>query len=137
MVNATIKGKPVDLARNEIAMYALEQNHKFVYFFGDDTIPPYNILKQLIFRAEHNKDHGVITGVYCSKSEPAAPLVFRGNGLGSYWDWKVGEYFEITGCGMDAVLIRTDVFRELIPHVGRDKQGQGRMGSPMGKINAA
>lgn len=123
MEHIVIQGKPVAEARNAIATHALQRNHKYVYFMGDDTIPPHNILRQLIYRAEQNKNHGVITGVYCSKSEPAAPLVFRGNGVGSYWDWRVGEYFEITGCGMDAVLIRTDVFRELIPHVGKDKNG--------------
>lgn len=123
MVSAIVQGKPVDIARNEIVAHALKENHRFVYFMGDDTIPPHNILKQLIYRAEQNKDHGVITGVYCAKSDPPAPLLFRGNGVGSYWDWKVGEYFEITGCGMDAVLIRTDVFRELIPHVAKDAQG--------------
>lgn len=125
MVTAVVMGKPVDLARNEIVAHALERNHKYIYFMGDDTIPPHNILKQLIYRAENNKDHGIITGVYCSKSDPPAPLVFRGNGVGSYWDWKIGEYFQITGCGMDAVLIRTDVFRELIEKniVGKDRQG--------------
>lgn len=123
MVTCVVPGKPVDIARNEIVKYALINNHKYIYFIGDDTIPPHNILRQFIYRAENNKDHGVITGVYCSKSDPPAPLLFRGNGVGSYWDWKVGEYFEITGCGMDAVLIRTDVFRELEPFVGLDKQG--------------
>lgn len=123
-VNAFVYNKRVDIARNYIAQQALDLNHKYVYFMGDDTIPPHNILKHLIFRAENNDTHGIITGVYCSKSEPAAPLVFRGNGVGSYWKWKIGEYFEITGCGMDAVLIRTDVFRELIPHVGKDAEGR-------------
>lgn len=113
-VTVFVRGKPVDIARNEIVAAALEANHKYLYFMGDDTIPPHNILKKLIFRAEHNKDHGIITGVYCSKSDPPAPLLFRGNGSGSYWDWKTGEYFQITGCGMDACLLRLDVFRELI-----------------------
>lgn len=122
-VTAVVYNKPVDIARNEIVALAMQNDHKYIYFMGDDTVPPHNILKQLIFRAENNKDHGIITGVYCSKSDPPAPLLFRGNGVGSYWDWKVGEYFQISGCGMDAVLIAVDVFHELAPHVGKDRQG--------------
>jgi predicted SAM-dependent methyltransferase len=62
---------------------------------------------------ENNPTIGIIGGVYCSKSDPPAPLVFRGNGTGSYWDWKVGEFFEVTGLGMDCTLVRTSIFRQL------------------------
>jgi SAM-dependent methyltransferase len=58
---------------------------------------------------ENNSNLGVVGGVYCSKSEPPAPLVFRENGKGSYWDFKVGEFFEVSGIGMDCTLIRCDV----------------------------
>lgn len=122
-VMTIINNKPVDLARNELVHYAREQKHKYIFMLGDDVVVPYNILKQLIYRAENNNGHGIITGVYCSKSRPPAPLLFRGNGVGSYWKWKVGEYFEISGCGMDAVLIDIRVFEELEGYVNTDAQG--------------
>lgn len=106
-------GHPVDEARNKIAEQAIELKSKFLFFLGDDVVPPPHTLKQLIFRLEQNPEIGVVGGVYCSKSEPSAPLVFRGNGSGSYWDWKVGEFFEVTGMGMDCTLIRTNVFQKL------------------------
>lgn len=106
-------GKPVAEARNDIVNQALKSNHKYVFFLGDDVIPPYHTLKQLIYRMEHDENLGVVGGVYCSKSDPAYPLVFRENGGGAYWDWKIGEYFEVTGLGMDCTLIRTEVFRDL------------------------
>jgi hypothetical protein len=109
----TLFGKPVDLARNEIAEQAVALGSKYLFFLGDDVVPPANALKQLIYRMEQNDKIGVVGGVYCSKSNPPAPLVFRGNGQGSYWDWKIGEFFSCTGLGMDCTLIRTDLLKHL------------------------
>lgn len=100
-------------ARNATAKMALENGSKFLLFIGDDVIVPPYTMQKLIFRMENIDDLGVVGGIYCSKSDVPAPLVFRGNGVGSYWKWKVGEFFAVTGLGMDCTLIRTDVFREL------------------------
>ncbi len=108
-----VYGKKVDVARQEICEEAVLKGHKYVFFLGDDVIPPFTALKQLIFRAEQLENLGVVGGVYCSKCDPAAPLVFRGNGAGSFWDWKVGEFFEVTGLGMDCTLIKTEVLKKL------------------------
>lgn len=109
----TIFGKPIADARNEAAELAVREGHKYLFFLGDDVVPPNHTLKQLIFRMEHNEEIGAIGGVYCSKCDPAAPLVFKENGRGSYWDWKIGEFFEVTGFGMDCTIIRTDLFKSL------------------------
>jgi SAM-dependent methyltransferase len=111
--NLILHNRPVDEARNEIVENAIRLGSKYVFFLGDDVVCPANTLKQLIYRMEQNPKIGVVGAVYCSKSEPPAPLVFRGNGVGSYWDWKVGEFFSCTGLGMDATLIRVDVFTKL------------------------
>lgn len=108
-----IRGQPVDVARNTIAKYACQVGAKYLFFLGDDVICPGYTLRQLIFRMEQDPTLGVVGGVYCAKCDPPAPLVFRGNGVGSYWDWKIGEYFEVTGLGMDCTLIRTDVFKDV------------------------
>jgi len=108
-----VNGQPVAVARNAMAREALRLEAKYLFFLGDDVIVPPHTLKQLIFRLESDSNIGVVGGVYCSKSNPPAPLVFRGNGQGSYWDWKIGEYFEVTGLGMDATLIRTSIFNEI------------------------
>lgn len=113
MTVCQIKGAPVADARNAIVREALRVEARYVFFLGDDVIVPGHTLRQLIFRMENNPSIGVVGGVYCSKSTPAAPLVFRGNGCGTYWDWKIGEFFEVTGLGMDCTLIRTDLFREI------------------------
>ncbi len=109
-----VAGKPVAEAREEICQSALDQGHKYVFFLGDDVEPcSLNTLKQMIFRMEQTDSIGVVGAVYCSKSEPTAPLVFKENGRGSYWDWKVGEFFSVTGLGMDCTLIRVDVLAHM------------------------
>lgn len=108
-----VPGQEIGKARNNIAKVALERGVKYLFFLGDDVVPPPHALRQLVYRLENNLEIGVVGGVYCAKADPAAPLVFIGNGAGSYWDWKVGEFFEVTGLGMDCTLIRTDVFRKV------------------------
>lgn len=113
MTVCQINGKPVAEARNAMAREALKTEARYLFFLGDDVLVPPHVLRQFITCLENNPEIGVIGGVYCSKSNPPAPLVFRGNGRGSYWDWKVGEFFEVTGLGMDCTIIRTDIFQKL------------------------
>lgn len=108
-----VKGKPVDEARQEIAENAVSIGADYLFFIGDDTICPSHTLRQLLHRLANNPSVGVVGGVYCTKCDPSTPLVFRGNGRGAFWDWKIGEFFEVTGLGMDCTLIRTEVLKGL------------------------
>lgn len=108
-----IYGHPVDEARNVIAEEAIKQNAKYLFFLGDDVVVPAHALKSLIFHLEQHPEIGVVGGVYCSKCIPSAPLVFKELGTGSYWDWRVGEFFEVAGLGMDCTLIRTELFKKV------------------------
>ena len=107
------EGQAIDVARNGMAKYSIDAGAKYLFFLGDDVVCPGYTLRQLIFRMEQDPALGVVGGVYCAKCDPPAPLVFRGNGVGSYWDWKIGEYFEVTGLGMDCTLIRTACLADL------------------------
>ena len=108
-----IYGKEVAVARNAIAAQAISNDCKYLFFIGDDVVVPAHTLRQLIFRMEQDPDIGVVGGVYCSKTDPPAPLVFVGDGQGSYWDWKVGEFFPCTGLGMDCTLVRVSLLKEI------------------------
>lgn len=101
-----VHGKDVAVAREEMAKQAIEKDCKYIFFLGDDVIVPPHTLGQLIFRMENDPTVGVVGGVYCSKTPIPYPLIFKGNGQGAYWDWKIGEYFDCTGIGMDCTLIR-------------------------------
>lgn len=104
------EGLPVDEARNQCVEFALTQKCKYIFFIDEDTVPAADALRKLIFTLENNPAIDVVGGIYFAKCDPTAPLVFRGNGAGSYWDWKVGEQFWVTGIGMGCTLIRTTVF---------------------------
>ena len=108
-----VYGKEIGEARCEIAKKAIELDAKYLFFLGDDVVVPSHGLRQLIYRMEQNREIGVIGGVYCSKCDPAAPLVFKEFGKGTYWDWKVGEFFEVCGLGMDCTLIRVELLKQL------------------------
>lgn len=111
---AQIYGAHVADARNAIVRSAIENNSKYLFFLSDDVIAPPHALRQLIYRMEHDDNLGVVGGVYCSKTSPPFPLVFNGNGIGSYWDWKVGDYFPVTGLGMDCTLIRVECLKDFL-----------------------
>jgi hypothetical protein len=108
-----VLGKEIGYARNSLAKAALARGCKYLFFLGDDVVAPPHTLRQLIYRMENNPNIDVVGGVYCAKADPPAPLVFVGNGVGSYWDWKIGEFFECTGLGMDCTLIKTDILKKI------------------------
>jgi len=108
-----IIGKPIDEARNIFAETAIANDCKYIFTWDEDVACPPQTIPELVYKMEHTPDAAVIGGVYCLKRDPAEPLVFRGNGNGSYWDWKAGEFFEVSGIGMGCTLIRTEVFKDL------------------------
>jgi hypothetical protein len=108
-----VKGFPVEIAREKAAEAALELKAKYLWFVDDDTIPPMNAVRRLIYILENYPEIAVCGGVYVTKSDPTQPVVFRGSGQGSFWRWKAGDVFEVTGMGAGCMLIRTSVFNEL------------------------
>jgi len=101
-----IRGQPVDVARCQFGQNAVDKKAKYLFFIDEDVTPPGHAIRQLIYHLEHFPKAAVAAGIYCHKSEPPFPMVFRGNGAGSYWDWKIGEVFDCSGIGMGCALIR-------------------------------
>lgn len=110
---AMVMGKPVDAARNQIAETAVQKKIKYLFFIDEDVTPDAHTIRQLIYHMEHFPKVAVAGGIYCHKSYPQMPMVFRGNGHGPYWDWKVGEVFECSGLGMGCALIRVDALKDI------------------------
>lgn len=108
-----VKGKRVEEARELLADKAQEIGARYLWFVDDDTIPPPNSLRRLMYVLENNPDVMVCGGVYVTKSDPPQPVVFRGMGLGSFWHWKRGDIFEVTGMGAGCMLINCEVFKHL------------------------
>lgn len=108
-----IFGREIGYARNALAKAAIERGCKYLFFLGDDVVAPPHAIRQLIYRMENQSNVDVVGGVYCAKADPAAPLVFVENGQGSYWDWKIGEFFPCSGLGMDCTLIRVSILEKI------------------------
>src|SRR5262245_43056553 len=107
------KGMDIADARNQFAKVALEHNAKYLFFWDEDVLLPPHALRELMFVMESWGDIGIIGGIYCLKVERPEPMVFRGNGQGPYWNWKVGEVFECTGISMGCTLVRAEVFKDI------------------------
>lgn len=108
-----IHGQEIGVARDAFAKEAISKEAKYLFFLGDDVIVPAHALRQLIYRMENDPTIGVVGGVYVSKTEVPYPLIFKDNGSGAYWDWKIGEFFECTGLGMDCTLLRVDCLKQV------------------------
>jgi len=113
MIQVFSHAMPIDAARQSFAEGAIAHKAKYLYFWDEDVEVPPQTLRELIYVMEQHDDVGVVGGVYCLKTKPAEPLVFRGVGKGPYWDWKVGEIFECDAIGMGCTLIRVAVFEDL------------------------
>lgn len=108
-----LRGLEVGEARNIFAEHALQNECKYIFFWDEDVACPPQTIPELIYKMQHHPEAAAIGGVYCLKREPAEPLLFRGNGNGPYWDWRAGEFFEVSGIGMGCTLVRTEVFKDL------------------------
>jgi hypothetical protein len=113
----TTKYLEVGEARNQIADKAVELDTRYVWFVDDDTAPPNFAARKLIYELEKNGppfDKAMVCGgIYCTKEDPPYPIVFKEEGQGAYWDWKVGDVFECNGIGTGCMMIRTELFKKL------------------------
>lgn len=101
-----VVGKPIADARNELMAEAVGNNCDYIFFLGDDVLPPGDALIRLLQRMWDNRAVDMATGVYWTKSWPTQPYLWRGIQRGPYMDWKHGEFFELDYAGCDCLLVR-------------------------------
>jgi predicted SAM-dependent methyltransferase len=119
-----VQGKPVDIARNEIAWTALQNKTAFVLFRDDDTICPRDALTRMIDRLPIKEktypyEHGntIIGGVVYSKNQPPVPMIHKEGYTAAFEDWNPGDLIECDVIGMGCTLIPVGVFAKLLPHI--------------------
>ena len=105
MSRAVVKGKPVDVARNELVGYARKVGAKYIFFIDDDVLVPHNALIRLF-----GLKTGVATGVYYTKTRPSVPVILKKDRPAGFEDWKYGDVVEVDYCGAGCLLIDMDVF---------------------------
>jgi predicted SAM-dependent methyltransferase len=114
-------GKPVDVARNEIAFTAMKDKHAFVLFRDDDVIAPHNSLIKLFGRMSAKQrakprevSESVVGGIVYSKIQPPQPMIYRYGCAGGFEDWNYGDLVECDSIGMGNALIPVGVFNNII-----------------------
>lgn len=105
-----IYGEYVADARNALVKIMLQCNADYLMFIGDDVIVPPNLFSLLWRHRQH-----IVTGMYWTKQYPTEPYIWKDLLKGPYMDWKVGEFFELTWAGCDALLVHKDVFKAIEP----------------------
>ncbi len=106
---------PMDIAskRNFLVQRALDIGAQNILFIGDDVIIPPMLILQMLQRRRMGAQ--IITGVYWSKTYPPQPYIWKGFLTGAFYDWHVGDYFQIDWAGCDCLMINTAVFRQIEP----------------------
>lgn len=108
-----IEGKDRAANRERLVEEAIKVGAPYVMFIDDDTILPNFAIRQLHVEIEKDPTIMVCGGIYCTKENPPAPLVFKSLGGGPFYQWKVGEIFSCAGLGCGAMLIKTEVFKHI------------------------
>jgi len=92
-------------ARTECVRKARESNFKWLFFIDDDVFIPFDALAKLLGSGKE-----IISGVYWTKSENTAPVIFEDIGQGPMYNFPVDEVIAIGGAGLGCVLINMEVF---------------------------
>lgn len=119
-----IKGKEVGIARDMAVQHVMEipkgDRPKWLFFLGDDMIPPWDGFVRLYEEAELNK-WDCLTGMYFWKGEPPTPLIWRNDHIGRMVpgrDFKVGDVVWCDMTGLDFTLIRVSMLERIQEELG-------------------
>lgn len=105
----------IDVSRNQIAEYAIENGHDYILWVDSDMIIPKDTLIKLL---SHNKD--IVSGVYAYKILGGKSVVAkRFSKKGHYEDIPIKEIrehkglMEVDGFGFGCVLTKTEIFKNV------------------------
>lgn len=117
----TVKGFEVGVARNMCVEYIMKMEPKdrprWLFFLGDDMIPPWDGFVKLFEEAEQN-NWDCLTGMYYWKGEPPTPLIWRNDKIGRLLpgrDFTAGEAIHVDLTGLDFTLIRVSLLERMEP----------------------
>lgn len=105
----------VDVAREGIVSYALQEKFDYVLFIDSDMVFRPDILGELL---ERDKD--IITALAFKRKPPYSPCIYKTLRLAGKTEVRTElfkEYeegvFEVEGCGLACCLIKTEVFKAI------------------------
>lgn len=116
-IQVVVDGLEVGEARQQAVRAVLQHDPipEFLFFLDYDVIPQFDAVQKLFLRARHFPKYDIFAGVYCAKSEIPEPLIYKGDGAGPYWDWRVGDLITdgVTGVHMGLTLIRSSLLKRM------------------------
>lgn len=123
-------GSLIYVARNNLAMRAIQMEADYVFWMDSDMVfPPDTLVRMMDFL--ENGNHTFVTGLYFRRVPPYSPVIFDQLDLdGESCAWsefhKLPDIpFEVGACGFGCVLMKTEVIF--------DVQGKyGNMFAPAG-----
>lgn len=109
-------GMEVGVARCSAAHAAREAGLKYLFFIDWDTLIPADALLKLSYFLDNNPDYDIASGLYCMKSIPPFPLMWRHEwNRGVDFDWTLGDVIKdgVIGIPMGCCLLRLSLFDKL------------------------
>ena len=107
-------GMQVDLARNMLAKYAVENDFDRILWLDSDMTFSPDIMERL--SADLDDGWDVVCGIFCKRKMPMEPVIYKKMGAGCievFTDYPENAVFPIAGCGFGAVMMKTEVLLDL------------------------
>lgn len=119
LIYMTQHGMYAGEARQVLTMNALRnvQEDGYILFWDDDTLPPDLGLFTMFNYMEEHPDVGLLSAVYCTRTEPVTPVLFRDPTTGIEWDFIMGPEAvpqEVFAAGAGFMLVRAAAIKKAI-----------------------
>lgn len=108
-------GMEVGVARCSAVQAARDNGLKYIFFIDWDTLIPADALLKLSYFLDNNPDYDIASGLYCMKSIPPFPLIWKEWNTGIFFDWTLGDVINegVVGIPMGCCLLRLSLFDKL------------------------
>ena len=108
-------GMEVGVARCAAVQCARDAGMKYLFFIDWDTLIPADALLKLTYFLDNNPDYDMAAGMYCMKSIPPFPLIWKDWNVGVYFDFTLGDMLKegIVGIPMGCTLLRLSLFDKM------------------------
>lgn len=116
-------GSLVYMSRDKLAQMAIESEADYVFWMDSDMQFPQDCLMKMMDKLQRN-DLDILCGLYFRRVPPYTPVLFdrleRENNDVKWSEFQEipKEIFEVGGCGFGCVLMKTDVFFDVLGATG-------------------
>lgn len=107
---------PVDIARNTLAKYALENSFDRILWIDSDMTFNSDLMERL--GADIDEGYDLVCGLFFKRKFPVEPVISKRLTTDPpqsvpYLDYPKDSLFRVAGCGFGAVMMRTEILKDL------------------------